>query len=108
MAKGQMTQELIDVELLPSPMSGLGWQVKWHIQLEEAVDLPQCHMKKNHILVAVIVLLAVAMVDLVAQENQFGSDPEQCKGENLSHPYHLAGPRPLIHPNNTSFQVLTQ
>jgi hypothetical protein len=111
---------------------------RWHIQLEEDVDLPQCHMMKDRMLVAEIVLVVVvAMADLVAQANQFESDLGQCKGENLSHPYHLAeltvaqanqfesdlgqckGKNlshpyhlaeltPLVHPNNTNFQVLTR
>jgi hypothetical protein len=89
-------------------MSGLGWQARWRIQLEEDVDLLQCHMMKDRMLVAEIVLVVVvAKADLVAQANQFESDLGQCKGENLSHPYHLAEPTPLVHPNNTNFQVLT-
>jgi hypothetical protein len=90
-------------------MSGQGWQVRWRIQLEEDVDLPQCHMMKDRMLVAGIVLVVVVVkADLVAQANQFESDLGQCKGENLSHPYHLAEPTPLVHPNNTNFQVLTR
>jgi hypothetical protein len=71
--------------------------------------LPQCHMMKDRsMLVAEIVLVVVVtMAGLVAQANQFESDPGQCKGENLSHPYHLAELTPLAHPNNTNFQVLT-
>jgi hypothetical protein len=63
---------------------------------------------KDRILVVEIVLVAVAKADLVAQASQFGSDSGQCKGESSCRPYHLARLKPLIHPNNTGFQVLTQ
>jgi hypothetical protein len=37
--------------------------------------------------IVLVVQVVVTMAGLVAQENQFESDPGQCKGENLSHPY---------------------